>query len=167
MTKSATQRGFEHFDFRHSCLFRISYFGFRISIAASLLVVALALTGCGPDRPDMVPVSGTVTVGGAPPPTEGAIYFAPITVAEGLPRRPGRAEFDKSGKYQATSFESGDGLVPGTYRVRVECWKIAPTMEKPGESYLTPDAVLPDLTVAADAGSISHDIDVPPKPSAN
>jgi hypothetical protein len=115
----------------------------------------------------MVPVSGTVTVGGAAPPTGGAIYFAPLTVAEGLPRRPGRAEFDASGNYEVTSFEDSDGLVPGTYRVRVECWKVAPTMDKPGESYLTEDAVLPELVVAADAGSISHDIDVPPKKTTN
>jgi hypothetical protein len=148
-------------------LFGILDLGFGILRISLVTAMALVVAGCGPDRPEMVPVSGTVTVGGAPPPAEGAIYFAPITVAEGLPRRPGRAEFDKSGNYQATSFEDGDGLVPGTYRVRVECWKVAPTMDKPGESYLTRDAVLPDLTVAADSGSISHDIDVPPKPSAN
>jgi len=31
-----------------------------------------------------------------------------------------RALFDLDGKFQAMSFEDGDGLVPGTYRVRVE-----------------------------------------------
>lgn len=69
--------------------------------------------------------------------------------------------FDTSGRYEATSFEDGDGLVPGEYQVRVECWKTAPTMDKAGESYIPADYSPPNLTVSADANAISHDFDVP------
>jgi hypothetical protein len=133
----------------------------RWNVAALATLGALLVAGCGPDRPDMVPVSGKVTFGGAAPPGEGAIYFAPIEVAEGAARRPGRAMFDTSGRYEVTSFEDADGLVPGTYRVRLECWKTAPTMDKPGESYLPDDFSPANLVVSPDAGSITHDIDAP------
>lgn len=126
-----------------------------------LLLTMVLATGCGPKRPDMIPVSGKITFGGAAPPGEGAIYFAPLEVAGGGARRPGRAMFDESGNYQVTSFEDADGLVPGTYRVRVECWKSVPTMDKPGESYVPADFAPGELNISADSSSVTHNIDVP------
>lgn len=138
-----------------------------LSIVQRALVCAMACLaiGCGPDRPHMVPVHGTITFDGQPPPTDGAIYFAPLEVADGGARRPGRAMFDTSGRYRATSFETADGLVPGTYRVRVECWKTLPAMGRGGESYVPEGFELPDLTIPADARQIEHDVDIPAAPS--
>lgn len=125
-----------------------------------LLIISL-LVGCGSDRPQTVAVSGKVTFDGGPPPAAGMVYFAPLEPAEGFPRRAGQAAFDASGQYEATSFEPGDGLLPGKYRVRVECWRQAPMMETDGISYVGGEASPADLELSVDSRGEEHNIDVP------
>src|SRR4051794_12495656 len=91
----------------------------------ALLLTALA--GCGSSDLAIVPVNGTVTFAGGPPPAEGSITFTPTEVQEGLPHRPGRASFDKQGVFQVTSFKEHDGLIPGTYYANVTCWMKPPS----------------------------------------
>lgn len=126
-------------------------------------VALLAAAGCGEsDRPLTVPVSGTVTFSGGPPPAEGSLRFAPIEVAEGLPNRPGRADFDSSGKYTARSFATGDGLVPGKYKVVLECWKVVPADGQPGVSHIPANYEPLELVVDREArGGVTLDLDVP------
>jgi hypothetical protein len=51
--------------------------------------------------------------------------------------RPGIGDFAADGAYEAKTFAPGDGLLPGRYKLRVECWKTPPNMEgKPAVSYL-------------------------------
>ena len=133
----------------------------RLALVTCLSALISIAGCCGPSRPTTIPVRGTITFGGNPPPAEGAIYFAPIRVAEGFDKRPGRARFDTSGKFDATSFADGDGLVPGTYRVRIECWKSPPTMGAPGNSYVPPDFTPPDLDLMTASGRQTYDVDVP------
>jgi len=135
----------------------------RISLVLIGLATAVVLTGCGPDRPETIRVQGTVTFDGKAAPAEGMVYFAPVEAAEGLPRRPGQGPFDTSGEYDVTSFGEGDGLVPGSYRVRVECWKVPPSMESPGaaESYVAADYEPETIEISADSGSQTIDLDVP------
>ena len=133
----------------------------RTPIFSIVISMALVLAGCGPDRPQTVPVRGKVTFSGEAPPAPGMVYFAPVEVAEGFPRRPGRAWFERDGKFTVTSFSEGDGLVPGTYRVRVECWKKVPTMGTPGESYIAADHQLTTVEVGAEAGTVDVPVDVP------
>ncbi len=141
---------------------RLSPFALLPSCFALLSSLLIFVAGCcGPSRPTTIPVSGTITFAGGPPPAEGAIYFAPITVADGFERRPGRARFDTSGKFNASSFADGDGLVPGTYRVRLESWKVPPTMGTPGESYIPTDFSPPNVEVTASGGRVTYDLDVP------
>ena len=101
-----------------------------------LALGSFAMVGCGNDRPQLVPVTGQVTLDGGSWPTSGALYFVPIEVAEGFPHRPGSAEFAADGHFAAKTFHSGDGLFPGRYRVRVECWITPPAMNVPGESHI-------------------------------
>ncbi len=126
----------------------------------TVLLISL-LAGCGPDRPQTVAVGGKVTFDGGPPPAAGMVYFAPLEPAEGFPRRAGQAAFDASGQYEATSFEPGDGLRPGKYRVRVACWRQAPMLETDGVSYVAADASLADLELSVDSRGVEYDIDVP------
>ena len=77
-----------------------------------------------------MPVEGTITYGGGAWPRPGMLYFTPVEPAAGFPRRPGYATFAADGKFQATSFSSNDGLVPGRYRVGVEAWESPPLMGK-------------------------------------
>jgi len=99
--------------------------------ARGLCVLLPVLGGCGPDRPEMVQVSGRVTFGGGAWPKPGTLYFTPAEPAGDLPRRPGVADFDTDGYFTVKSFEDGEGLIPGRYLVGVECWEVPPSMGGP------------------------------------
>jgi hypothetical protein len=106
-------------------------------------------------------VRGTVTFDNGPPPAEGAVFFAPIAAEKGYPRRPARARFGRDGTFAATSFEPGDGLVPGEYRVSVECWKVVPSMGGPGVSYVGSSFAPENLVVNVDQRRVDWNLDVP------
>ena len=77
------------------------------------LVAAVVLgAGCGPARPPVVPVSGTVTVDGRPL-TTGAITVAP---ANG---RAAGGRIGPDGRFELSSWQPGDGVTVGTHRVEV------------------------------------------------
>jgi hypothetical protein len=136
-----------------------------------ILVLSLALTllcivsGCSDNGLGLVPVSGKVTFVGQPPPKGGTITFNPITVQEGLPRRPGTAQFEQDGSFTVTSFKKGDGLVPGTYHPRVACWKAPPDSNDPSSfdrfNYVPKDFQPEPIVVEADADSVDVTINVP------
>jgi hypothetical protein len=104
-----------------------------------------------------------VTFDAGAPPTTGSLRFAPIAAAEGYPKRGGTAQFDEQGNYAVTTFEGADGLVPGTYRVTVDCWKVAPDMANPsgGESYVAKDFPRPEITISVDDTAREIPFDVP------
>ena len=57
--------------------------------------------------------------------------------SEGFPGRPGMAPFDTQGRFVVTTWENVEGLMPGQYRVGIECWKLPPSKDNPrGVSYL-------------------------------
>jgi hypothetical protein len=105
----------------------------------------------------MVPVRGKITLGGGQWPKPGLLYFTIEEPAEGLPGRPGTAKFDTDGNFTVTSFDEGDGLIPGTYKIGVECWEVPPTMEgPPAKSYVSPVYESPatsGLTLIVEPGS--------------
>lgn len=73
-----------------------------------------------------VPVSGKVTFDGGPPPHDGTMSFISVGPSEGLPQRDGNARFGVDGAFSVTSYREGDGLLPGTYQVQVNCYKHDP-----------------------------------------
>src|SRR5688572_27101911 len=83
-------------------------------------MLAPCVSGCGEDR-GLVPVRGRVTFDGGPPPKPGRLNFGPTKSADGFVQRPGHAGFDADGKFEVTSYQSGDGLTPGSYRINVLC----------------------------------------------
>jgi len=109
-----------------------------LAAAAVFSAAALWLAGCGSDHPETVPVRGRVTLGGGDWPKPGRLVFTCVKPAEGFPRRPGRADFDTDGDFEARTWDPGDGLMPGTYKVAVECWEVSPTMENGGQSPVPP-----------------------------
>jgi hypothetical protein len=77
---------------------------------------ALSLCGCSskPDHPPTFPVTGTVMMKNRP--VEGArVIFVPTT--EGVEAASGITDAD--GKFQMTTYESGDGAQAGSFRVKV------------------------------------------------
>ena len=101
-----------------------------MSIAHCLLVL-LVLAGCGRKGPEVVPVEGTITFGGGAWPKPGALYFTVDAPAAGMPGRPALAKFDTDGNVTVTTFHNGDGLIPGKYKMSVECWEVPPQMNAP------------------------------------
>ena len=138
-----------------------------VRLLAASAALTLAAGGCGGGRPQPVPVSGKVTVAGKAPPAGGAVWFTPEEAASGFPMRPGIGDFAADGAYQAKTFAPGDGLLPGRYKLRIDCWKTPPNMEgKPKQSYLPAKYLNPqqsglELNVQPGADPITFDIDIP------
>lgn len=90
-------------------------------LAVALLGSVLGL-GCGgqqdADRPSTCPVTGTVTHNGEP--VDGATVA--FQSADGS--RGAVGVTDAGGKYTLTTFESGDGAVPGAYQVKIFKYKV-------------------------------------------
>jgi hypothetical protein len=134
-----------------------------MSLRWAPLALCLMILGCGPDRPLTIPVSGQVTFVGQPPPAPGRIYFQPLDAGGGN-TRPGSAEFDVDGRFTATSYEEGDGLLPGRYRVQIDCWKTPPREEgTPGVSHIPPGFAPGELVVDAADGEKTLSYDIPPQ----
>ena len=72
-----------------------------------------------------MPVVGKITYDGGEWPAHGEVALLPVTAAEGEPIIPAVVTMEKDGSFVAES-TVGAGLIPGKYRVGVECWKLPP-----------------------------------------
>jgi hypothetical protein len=72
--------------------------------------------GCGDGRPRCVPVSGKVLIDGKSL-TQGYIRLIPAKT------RPAIGNIDAQGRFTLTTFERGDGCVPGTHRVELSAFE--------------------------------------------
>lgn len=84
-------------------------------------------TGCGPARPAVAPVAGTVTYRGKPV-SLGTITFYP---AHG---RPGSGRIGPDGRYALTTFIGGDGAMPGEHTVVIEARTVTSPFATPSPS---------------------------------
>lgn len=97
-----------------------------------LLLAALVLSGCG-GRPETCKVWGRVTVGGKP--LAGAhVTLHPSEEGRG---RAAHGSTDAAGKYTLTTFQPGDGAVPGEYKVAIKKVRIKSDIDV---TTLTPNA---------------------------
>ncbi len=128
---------------------------------------ALMIPGCNSRGLPIVPVHGKITYGKGDWPKPGVVYFTGKDAAKGLPLRPAVGRFDVHGNLVVTSFEKGDGLLPGRYKLGIECWEVPPGMNgSPGKSYVPKkfqSAATSGLEVTADqnAGRVDLNIDIP------
>jgi hypothetical protein len=96
----------------------MSVIGSHRWLTASLMAV-VALSGCSPDRPKTIPLTGRVTINGKAPGEVGQLYFTPTKTADGYSSRPASGAFTTDGNYRVMSWTPDDGLVPGHYAVSV------------------------------------------------
>ena len=92
------------------------------------MLVPAAISGCGPSRPDLVPVSGAVTFQGQPVVGAQVTFMAPNAA---------RAAFgvtDAEGKFRLSTFGTEDGAVVGNHTVTV-----AKPTETSGGKTMSPD----------------------------
>jgi hypothetical protein len=158
-----------HPTLRTSCDRALAHLSFwqLYFVAAVFLVAGAALSGCShSDHPKTVPVSGRVTIGGKPPPRPGLLSFATLEPAEGFPGRPAAGSFDTSGNYSAGIFP-GEGVIPGKYRVAVECWTKPYSGDGPKppshvpEKYRSVATSDVELTIAPGDSAKTFNIDLP------
>ncbi|MDR3109193.1 MAG: hypothetical protein LBU65_05835 [Planctomycetaceae bacterium] len=90
------------------------------------ICIFAAVFGCGENR-GLVTVRGTVSCGGQALPGGGSVSFTPAGGQTLDKIRRGTAKFGTDGKFAASTWEQGDGLLPGKYTVRIECWEAAPS----------------------------------------
>lgn len=125
----------------------------------------LAVAGCGDNR-GLVPVKGRVTFNGGQPPKPGRLMFGAVKAADGYMQRPGQAPFDAEGNFEVTSYHTGDGLTPGTYRVNVICVERDPAPVPGGleaVTYVAPEYKGQEVVVPAGGKPMELAIDVPLK----
>lgn len=136
----------------------------RLAVLGLLFITAAVVApGCGTSR-GLVPVKGRVTFTGKSPPAAGHLFFTPRTMRASAKDqisdpRPGSARFLTDGSFRASTFRDGDGLRPGTYEVRIECFVSpeddakGPDADKPhfsdGRSLVPAGFQPPDITVPA------------------
>jgi hypothetical protein len=77
-----------------------------------LLVVLVAVFGCGDGRPTRVPVSGVVLIDGQPL-SRGNIKFVPEN------GRPSAGKIGQDGRFTLTCYNGADGAILGKHRVQV------------------------------------------------
>lgn len=124
-----------------------------------LACLGLVAAGCGRRGLDgLVPVVGRVTFGGGPCPAAGYLYFVPATEGAG---RAGSAAFGRDGTFAVTTILPGDGLRPGEYLVRIECWQTPPDDSGQGGRSHVPDNFEPPRLTVATAGPQPYTFDVP------
>jgi hypothetical protein len=82
----------------------------RTIYAAGILLVAVAASGCGTKT---VKVEGTVTLDGQPVPGAMVIFYP----EDGGPQA--NALTDADGAFRLTTFNTGDGAMPGSHKVTV------------------------------------------------
>lgn len=138
-----------------------------IAAALLLLIGTVIFVGCGETnevRVRVFPVSGSVTMGGTPLANAFVVFHPKAQRDAGIPLA--RATTDASGKFQISSYEPGDGAVPGEYAVTIEYY--APIEEGgsvvPGPNILNPKLAKPETTnifvTVTDAGAELSPFDV-------
>lgn len=141
----------------------------RAILLMGVCCLVLPITAaCRQSGPAVVPVKGTIKLGGGLWPKPGVLYFTAESPSPGLPVRPATGTFDTEGNVTVTTFAPGDGLIPGKYRIAIECWETPPRMGQ----LAPPKSCVPDrysspassglcLTVEAGQGSVTLDLDIP------
>ncbi|HKB04365.1 MAG TPA: carboxypeptidase-like regulatory domain-containing protein [Gemmataceae bacterium] len=140
-----------------------------------LVGLVVAASGCGPADDGRAPVTGTVSLDGAP--------LAGVTVAffpePGSPGQGGFGRTDAQGRYEIAYDFTGKGLVPGKYRVTV----VKTPPGAPGDDgglidspvragagipgiYGNPESTPLRATVEPDGRPIDLKLETPRKPSA-
>lgn len=119
------------------------------ALALSLLLVAgcSSESGVGSERAKTVPFTGKITVDGKAPGSV-KVQFLPKGSEGGV--RTAFADVKEDGSFSATTYITGDGIVPGKYSVKVG---------SDGDSSSTDPAAM--MSAVAGATIESVDIDVP------
>ncbi len=123
----------------------------RICLALIVALPLLTIPGCGggEDLPETAEVSGTVSYKGQP--VAGAeVNFSPET------GNPGFGITEEDGTFELTTYDSGDGAVPGTHTVTVQLF---PQESLPGmEAESVGMTAIPGKYASAETTPLKEDV---------
>ncbi len=111
------------------------------------VLLAISLCGCGDGRPERVPLSGVVLIDGEPL-THGFIQVMPENA------RAAQSPLDSEGRFQLSTFDEQDGVVPGTHKVAVIAVESLSAVEQKWHApkkYMDPDESGLTITVPEDS----------------
>ncbi len=100
---------------------KVVCFPLRVSVVLAAVLLAVCGDQTPDDRPATVPVSGKVTLDGQPVAGATVIFVNTEQAMSGgsTGSYSSVGKTDENGVYRLTTFESGDGAVPGTYAVTI------------------------------------------------
>ncbi len=99
------------------------------SLVIGPFLLLLSIGCSGSENPQTIIASGIVTIDGQPM-TKGTVTFQPVLSEIGNLKRPATGQIDSSGRFQLSTFQDGDGLLPGKYHVVITAFENAPTAEE-------------------------------------
>ena len=104
------------------------------------VIVAVNICGCeSGGLPGTIPVGGKVLYQGEPV-SQGTVLYSPVDTNSG---RLARGALQADGSFELTTLKSGDGALPGEYRVSVLSYK--PHPGEPGRGGVDADSPPPEI----------------------
>lgn len=126
-----------------------------IRLTVALVTTAICIAGCSGEvgsKLKLVKVTGTVKLDGKPLP-QGTISF----VGNDATAVNAAADLDASGRYSLSTQQKGDGILAGSYKVRIESWATPPKMVatgvEPGKS------AIPDRYAAIESSELTATVE--------
>lgn len=136
-------------------------FEMKMDSRAALFVIGFVVAFAGCTRSPVIPVSGSVSFPERDMPEVCRLTFVPTSTDKGIKLRPNGAEMDDEGVYHMTEFKGVEGLMPGTYAIRVSYFDL----KKNGNPDVDGDwkehtFEAGEVVVEAGSRSVEHDIEV-------
>lgn len=123
------------------------------------MLLTMATSGCS--RSPVVPVSGSISFPDREPPEVCRLTFVPTENDEGTAIRPGSATMDEAGTYHLTPFKGVEGLLPGTYSIRISYFDLKRNGDPNRDSdWKEHNFDAGELTIEAGSRGVVHDIEV-------
>jgi hypothetical protein len=123
----------------------------RTTQLAGWLLIIVAISGCH-HGPQMVPVTGKVTLGGKPL-AFGVITFQPPS------GQPAQGNIQSDGTFSLSTYKQGDGAVVGKHKIRIACFESQRpgTVKGPGEQSLG-KSLIPERYTLFDQSGFTADV---------
>ena len=127
-----------------------------------LLILTLAICGCGGNDQGLIPVSGTVTYKDGPPVVGemATIVFHPDTSSGNPSVKSASGTIQPDGRFTLMTVQPDDGAAPGNYKVVLKVWSDYRAQKLAVPPQYADEATTPlRASVAEDAAELNFTVD--------